>query len=639
MKQKQAKLILVALLVFFGLGTAVSYAEKSTAAVMPFAKGAGGAEFDGLGRALADMMVTDLAQADSLQLVERTQLKHILDELKLGKSGYLDKRTAQKLGRGLGAQYIITGSFTVSGGTFSMDCRIFSVANGAIIKAVQSSGPVADFVAVQKDVTEKFLSGLKVKLSLAARRKLLVQTPTENALALASYGRGLDAVEAGNLVVAQQAFAKAIASDPNFSVASEKLASLATAVKVVVDEEDQRERRSRGAPLLAALKQLRSEMTRKSRFRDTRDSLIDFTIRQRLLRNTEQHCQRYRELKHYLFRKKGKLGGVFSFVPAKSTAYLTNYDVEEFVEERMKQLGVAQGDTLFKDKGDHYYVRAATRETAYLDALLWGDSFRLREPDGLLLSLHLCFAPALRVSEMQSLLKKTKGWKAFDLPMKKHKMSIRDGLELQYLFVQAENLGVRANSQRRLQALIARYPSGHPDRKIALKASERIVAAGRGFVASRRTRGNLSEKEIVRIATAVVQENKGAFHATPRCQAFVKTAKQYTLHGLKRYQESFGKVILGWQGDSYNKMASGIMPLLMSGCVRSSKRSPLTAAQITNFIKRAAVKVNPAPDVEPSCSQVIKSVTIQLQLGTEPYSQFQQLHFLQTSYQLGCLLR
>ena len=70
-------------------------AKTTTAAVMPLGKGAGGPEFAGLGRALADMMVTDLSQAKALQLVERMKLGLILDELKLAKSGYRQANGAE----------------------------------------------------------------------------------------------------------------------------------------------------------------------------------------------------------------------------------------------------------------------------------------------------------------------------------------------------------------------------------------------------------------------------------------------------------------------------------------------------------------------------------------------------------------
>jgi len=254
------------LAILLALGTTAS-AKTTTAAVMPLGKGAGGAEFDGLGRALADMMVTDLSQSKTLQLVERMKLGLVLDELKLAKSGFLDQRTAQKLGHGLGAQLVITGTFSVVSGTFVMDCRIVVVKSGAILKAARSQGPVDDFIAIEKDVVEKLLAGLSVTLSPGARRKLLVSTPTESVKALASYGRGVEASEAGQQEAAQRAFEEALAADPDFAKASIALRDLATSTEAARSEDRKRYQESKERGLQMALKAIPKETSRASNAR------------------------------------------------------------------------------------------------------------------------------------------------------------------------------------------------------------------------------------------------------------------------------------------------------------------------------------------------------------------------------------
>lgn len=81
----------------------IAAALASTVAVLPLQQGAGGTAYEGLGRALAGMLTSDLSVAPGLTLVECAQLDALTTELALAESSFLDPATAQKLGRGLGA--------------------------------------------------------------------------------------------------------------------------------------------------------------------------------------------------------------------------------------------------------------------------------------------------------------------------------------------------------------------------------------------------------------------------------------------------------------------------------------------------------------------------------------------------------
>ncbi len=297
---------------------------KQSAAVLPLEKGAGDAQFDGLGRSLADMIVSDLSQADTLVLVERVRLSSILDELKLSQSNYIDARWAQRIGRGVSADYIITGSYSVVGTTFSMSCRVFSSEQTTIVVSVQSHGEIDDFVAIEKDIVEKLLAALKVKLSPRVRRAVLLRAPTENAKALASYGRGSSARDAGKLRVAQKEFAKALEQDPDFAKASKALRELSGRVEKELDSAEKRSQSKRAQAIAKALAAIPSEMTRSANFTDTMDSVMNFSIRQYLLYSTKQHCKRYEELKHYLFRRKGGFTSWYAHLPGTADG-LTNF--------------------------------------------------------------------------------------------------------------------------------------------------------------------------------------------------------------------------------------------------------------------------------------------------------------------------
>lgn len=68
-----------------------------------------------VGTGVAEMLVTALSETGKYTLIEREQLDKVIAEQKLGASGAVTAQTAAKIGRLLGAHYIITGAVTEFG--------------------------------------------------------------------------------------------------------------------------------------------------------------------------------------------------------------------------------------------------------------------------------------------------------------------------------------------------------------------------------------------------------------------------------------------------------------------------------------------------------------------------------------------
>ncbi len=61
------------------------------------------------GADMADMLANELANTDAFRVVERNKLDAVLQEQDLGASGRVSSRSAAKIGKLTGAQYLITG--------------------------------------------------------------------------------------------------------------------------------------------------------------------------------------------------------------------------------------------------------------------------------------------------------------------------------------------------------------------------------------------------------------------------------------------------------------------------------------------------------------------------------------------------
>ncbi len=112
--KKNVSMIFSALLL--GLSAGGWCAGKKIVCVMDLEdKSSHSHSWQNVGTGIAEMMVTALADTKKYTLIEREKLEKVLDEQKLGASGAVTAQTAAKIGRLLGAQYIITGSVTEFG--------------------------------------------------------------------------------------------------------------------------------------------------------------------------------------------------------------------------------------------------------------------------------------------------------------------------------------------------------------------------------------------------------------------------------------------------------------------------------------------------------------------------------------------
>jgi tetratricopeptide (TPR) repeat protein len=203
-----------------------------TVAVFPFEFVGGDPQFRPLGRALAEMLVTDLAQTSRLRVLERSQVQYLLDEMQLSASGRIDPATAVRSGRVLGAERVIQGSIDGSAAALQLESTIVRVSDnvwpGETRDAARpnqlsltESAQIAALFDMQTRLALRIFSSLGIELT-AAERERITRRPTENLMAILAYGRGLEANDAGDFLTAAAHFAEAARLDPSFAEASQQ---------------------------------------------------------------------------------------------------------------------------------------------------------------------------------------------------------------------------------------------------------------------------------------------------------------------------------------------------------------------------------------------------------------------------------
>jgi TolB-like protein len=217
----------------------VPAASAVPAAVVYFENTSQDPALDVLRKGFAEMLVTDLSVSGELALVERTRLDSVLDELELQETSFVDPATVSRLGRGLGARLLVTGSYLVQGDTLRVDARVIEVESARIVLAVRAEGSRDDFLVVERDLVERLLEGLGSSLSVLQRQRL-AQGVTRDFDAFTDWSSAMEQLDAGDGEAAQTALRAALRKDPGFARAQEDLATLTARVSAAVASREDR---------------------------------------------------------------------------------------------------------------------------------------------------------------------------------------------------------------------------------------------------------------------------------------------------------------------------------------------------------------------------------------------------------------
>lgn len=195
-------------------------------AVMPFQNGGSYGrdkeDFDALQVGIPAMVMSELAQNPAARVVDRSDINRILQEQNLATDGRVDASTAARVGRLVGARYMIMGTFIDHYGKMRIDARIVDVETSEILKVVQS-GPkerekLFEMIGELSTaiMTNTKLPPLPSQQAQAESRRI----PTE---ALTYYSRALLYEDRGDNAKAVDYYNRALAVFPTYAEATEGL--------------------------------------------------------------------------------------------------------------------------------------------------------------------------------------------------------------------------------------------------------------------------------------------------------------------------------------------------------------------------------------------------------------------------------
>ena len=183
-----------------------------------------------LKKGIAQMLISDLSFNERFRIVERDRLQDLVEELELNQTAKIDPKTANKMGKLLGARYIIMGGYFDLFGSLRIDARVVEVQTGKIVRSIGGHASPAAFLNLEQKVAKQVDQVLSTKLEPFARpaktktrpkppKKLDVKTAVE-------YSSALDALDKNDKKTAAKKMKAVLKAQPDFKLAELDLAQL-----------------------------------------------------------------------------------------------------------------------------------------------------------------------------------------------------------------------------------------------------------------------------------------------------------------------------------------------------------------------------------------------------------------------------
>lgn len=120
-------------------------------------------DYDGVGKGIAEMLVTDMAANPNLSVVERERVQSLLVEQNLTREKTIAPETAIRLGRLIGAQYMITGGFMSDGrGNYVLTSRVINVETSQISNPTRLESRGDDVLGLISQLSRRLNTEMKL---------------------------------------------------------------------------------------------------------------------------------------------------------------------------------------------------------------------------------------------------------------------------------------------------------------------------------------------------------------------------------------------------------------------------------------------------------------------------------------------
>jgi TolB-like protein len=208
---------------------AVSSDSRPTVAIMHFNNGATGKaheELDALRGGIADILISEMSVNPAIRVVERDQVDKLVAEQNLGATDKVDKATAVRIGKLLGAHHMIFGGYmTDRKNRMRLDARAVNVETGEIEYTQSVSGSTDDFSDMIASLAAKLNKGMKLPaMAMRTSDATVASKPPFQVVML--YSRAIAEENGGRKDEAVKLYKAALDKFPQYAAAKKALTRL-----------------------------------------------------------------------------------------------------------------------------------------------------------------------------------------------------------------------------------------------------------------------------------------------------------------------------------------------------------------------------------------------------------------------------
>jgi len=178
-------------------------------------------QYDPMEQGFADLLISRLNNSTGLKVVERERIQWILDEMKL--QDKYDMEGAVRVGKLLGAQTVLLGSFIIVNDEIWIGGRLVKVETSEILLTDEIKGELDQFF----DLVDKLSEKISEKINVTLKEDKVSEVSQGPSLdAILAYSIGLNFLEKEDYTSAYAKFQEALKFSPDYEKAKIKAESI-----------------------------------------------------------------------------------------------------------------------------------------------------------------------------------------------------------------------------------------------------------------------------------------------------------------------------------------------------------------------------------------------------------------------------
>jgi serine/threonine protein kinase/tetratricopeptide (TPR) repeat protein len=197
----------------------LSARHRQSVAVMNFANITGAEADQWLGVGIAETVTADLKSIEGLTVIGRERVYETLRNLGVDEDPDDDVTFATRVGREVGAHWIIIGGYQRLGELLRITARFVQVSDGEVLRTVKIDGRMSEVFDLQDKIVYELSRGLDFRLR-SGEREMIAQPETEVIAAYEAFTKGMIIQRTLSREAIDEAislFERATELDPNYS--------------------------------------------------------------------------------------------------------------------------------------------------------------------------------------------------------------------------------------------------------------------------------------------------------------------------------------------------------------------------------------------------------------------------------------